>query len=433
MNTSALEAARAIDAKLLEHSISGRGLHDFFADAAHRAINPGVILLPATAHYSLIKVAGALGLGKNQIESIPVDEHFRMDLGSLEKCLEDCCKRQRPVIALVAILGNTEEGAVDQIHEVMRLQDEFRRKGLEFYLHCDGAWGGYVKSLFYDEDGNEVSQPGSIVKSVRMWPSDEVFKSFRAVSRADSVTIDPHKLGYVPYPCGAIVFKNSHARDLISFNEAYYVFREEDEKEQPFIGRFILEGSKPGAAAAACWLAHKVVPLNQSGYGKLIGKSIQGAQELNLKCKDLTEELKRHSVCLHVITDPPDINLFCFVVNKTVNSSLAEMNNLNTAIYERLRFNPDEVVQRHKFIISSTIFSFAQYGKPTARGSNSMEGHLAQVGIRDPVSQFNEVGQIKILRCTVTSPWIALSRGGSPDYVEQFAIVLKEVILSCTE
>ena len=109
------------------------------------------------------------------------------------------------------------------------------------------------------------------------------------------------------------------------------------------------------------------------------------------------------------------------------------MNRLNSAIYDCLKFNPDEVVQRHNFIISSTSFSFAQYGKATASGKNSMEGHLARLGIRNPVEQFKEIGQIKILRCTVTSPWIALSRGGSPDYVDQFARVLQAAILSCTQ
>jgi hypothetical protein len=37
---------------------------------------------------------------------------------------------------------------------------------------------------------------------------------------------------------------------------------------------------------------------------------------------------------------------------------------------------------------------------------------------------------MKALRSTVMSPWLALSRGGSPDYSAAFADVLKQVIRS---
>jgi hypothetical protein len=37
---------------------------------------------------------------------------------------------------------------------------------------------------------------------------------------------------------------------------------------------------------------------------------------------------------------------------------------------------------------------------------------------------------VKALRSAVTSPWLALSRGGNPDYSAAFAAALKQVILS---
>ncbi len=40
----------------------------------------------------------------------------------------------------------------------------------------------------------------------------EVYEGFRAISEADSVTIDPHKMGYVPYAAGGIVIKRSEER-----------------------------------------------------------------------------------------------------------------------------------------------------------------------------------------------------------------------------
>jgi hypothetical protein len=53
---------------------------------------------------------------------------------------------------------------------------------------------------------------------------------------------------------------------------------------------------------------------------------------------------------------------------------------------------------------------------------------LAALGV--PAEQFGEVGSVKALRSMVMSPWLALSRGGNPDYIAAFAAVLKQVIRS---
>jgi len=54
--------------------------------------------------------------------------------------------------------------------------------------------------------------------------------------------------------------------------------------------------------------------------------------------------------------------------------------------------------------------------------------HLAALGIG--AEEFDEVGSVKALRSTVMSPWLELSRGGNPDYIEAFAAVLKQAIRS---
>lgn len=183
------QVERAIDDKIAPYTISEKGIHGFFTN--FEDIKPGVILMTATAHYSLVKVTEALGIGKQQIKYIPIDKYFSMDIGVLEETLSNCLKEHKPIIALISFLGSTEEGAVDYIHKIIQLQNKFKKEGLTFYHHCDAAWGGYIRALFYKQDWSEEEREG-----------------------------------------------------------------------KPFIGRYILEGSKPGAAAVACWLAHKIVPLN---------------------------------------------------------------------------------------------------------------------------------------------------------------------------
>ncbi len=422
------EIKKQVDERLAAHSISGKGIQRFFAELGDEKIAAPLALVPASAHYSMQKVIEALGLGKQQIKLIPVDSHFRADVGALREILLRCANERRPILALVSVLGSTEEGAVDQIHRIVEIQAEMRKRGLAFYHHCDAAWGGYIRTLFFDGQGNPVKNPSAIREITGSWPPDEVFQSFNAIHRADSATIDPHKLGYVPYPCGAIVFRREEVKDLIT-TEAPYIFEGEERRDRPFIGRHILEGSKPGAAAAACWFAHRVVPLNQSGYGLLIGASIRSAQELRRRLsQELAPELEREGIILRTLTQLPDTNILCFAVNRAGNTSLKEMNRINQAIYDELKFNSESVIQRHNFIISSTALTFDQYGLKGAQGVNCLDEHLAALGV--PAKEFEAGSSVKTLRSTVTSPWLALSHGGNPDYIAAFAAVLKQVIRS---
>jgi len=47
-------------------------------------------------------------------------------------------------LAVIAIAGTTEEGAVDPIHLIAQM----RGPGRNFWLHIDAAWGGYLRTLF---------------------------------------------------------------------------------------------------------------------------------------------------------------------------------------------------------------------------------------------------------------------------------------------
>lgn len=409
---------------LTEASVSGKGLGELFREL--EGIAPGMVFIPATAHYSLPKVIEALGLGRRHVGIVPVDEHFRMDVAALRDMLLRCRDSRTPVYAVVAVLGTTEEGAVDHLHRIVEVRNELRASGLTFHLHVDGAWGGYIRSLLIDERGDEVETPTAIRELTQGWPDDDTFEAYRAVPQSDSMTIDPHKLGFIPYPCGTIIFRNPHVRELLAI-DAPYIFSGEEPVDRPFIGKYILEGSKPGAAAAAVWFAHRIVPLNQQGYGLLIGKSIESAQELAYRVgRELAPELKSQGALLRMLTSPPDGNVLCFAVNRSGNQCLDEMNRINQAIYDELKFQPQRVIQRHNFIISSTSFNHDQYGLPTSHGRSSMADHLAALGIAD--GEFARAGSVKILRCTVMMPWLALSRGGHPDYGAAFAAVLRETI-----
>jgi glutamate/tyrosine decarboxylase-like PLP-dependent enzyme len=428
------EAEKHVAGLLEQESLSALGIQAFCEKNRPCQAKPPVILAPATIHYSVRKAVEALGLGKSQLRPIPVDSRFRVDVRALEDKLRRCLADRRAVLAVVSVLGTTEEGAVDQIDRIADLQEEFRAQGLVFYHHCDAAWGGYVKSLFCDEKGMPVLDPGRL-RHVTLWPSEDVFRSFRSTSRTESLVIDPHKLGYVPYPCGVILFRDERVKPLTAF-QAPYVFAADDEGEriparraqggnrdpQDFIGRFILEGSKPGASAAACWLAHRVVPLSADGYGRIIGSSISGAQEMYSQCRNvLVPRLQRIGIRLRILTDPPDLNLFCFLFNKSGNRSVRAMNRWNREVYRRLCFKPHEVIHRHKFIISHTEFGL---GKEEYYGA--LTGHLEALGVVYE-EDLRDAEEIVVLRCTITNPWLSQARGRQ-DYFDEFTGLLSTTV-----
>ena len=62
---------------------------------------------------------------------------------------------------------------------------------------------------------------------------------YEALPQADSITVDPHKGGYVPYPAGALCYRNAALRDAISL-QAPVVFHSQTE---PTVGIYGVEGS----------------------------------------------------------------------------------------------------------------------------------------------------------------------------------------------
>jgi vitellogenic carboxypeptidase-like protein len=68
--------------------------------------------------------------------------------------------------------------------------------------------------------------------------SEYAQKQYRALSETDTVTIDPHKAGFVPYPAGSLCYRNGLLRYLITFNADYI-----HSKEDLNMGIFGVEGS----------------------------------------------------------------------------------------------------------------------------------------------------------------------------------------------
>jgi len=390
-------ADRAKDAGLFDEarrkSVRGAGLS---------GLKLGKILVPESKHYSWTKAADILGLGQENIISVPVGENYRMNVSALKREIDLLIAERIPILAVVAVCGTTEEGAVDAVHEIVRLRDRYEDRGISFYLHIDAAYGGYARALFLDDGGafmtyNEVNRQHArqgILHDDTDWLNLDVYESFRAMPEADSITVDPHKLGYVPYAAGAIVARDRRIIDLISYFAAY-VFEKTDDNPT-LLGSYIMEGSKAGAAVAAVWMAHRVVPLNITGYGRIIGASIEGACRFHrslLNAGNIEAGERQFEV---MSLTAPDINIVDYAFHEKGPCGLEAMNGLNQAIYERCSYKSGPVYV-NDFITSKTALTREEYG-------DTPRSFVKGFGIRE--SDWDRLGSVYVLRSCIVTPFL---------------------------
>jgi len=417
------------------------------------AVRPPAIFVSAAKHYSIYKAADLLGIGRENVILVDVDGLFRMDVRDLEAKVRRAITRGMLPLAVVATVGTTEEGAVDPVHEIVDLRHELESElRTSFWLHIDAAWAGYLRSLFEAGATSRQNAPQSLdehIEAVRrfvsceldlgggaysrtlqiQWGAKDVLSAFLAFSRADSVTVDPHKMGYVPYPCGVVAFRNDRVRQFLAEAAPYLESAAQgggettDHPPPTAIGPYILEGSKPGAAVAGVWLSHRMIPLDRDGHGEIVRASLLAARELYERLVHWEHWAKANSVeagfeFLALTPEPPDTNIVCFLVKEKGVSSTARINELNRWIYQRFTIESEHSLGEYSysqpFFLSHTVIQYPGYS-PT-----SVAGLLQRLSIE--ASDYFEHG-LFVLRATVMSPYIVLAeetgRRGQP-YLAQF-------------
>ena len=433
----------------LDRSEAGRRVCELLAESefsiAHQGTRacykafPPAIFVAGTRHYSFGKIADLLGVGRANVILIDVDRMFRVDIGDLRRKIAKALSDGMLPVAAIGVAGTTEEGAVDPIHKMLALREELERtEGQSFWLHVDAAWGGYLRSLFIGgtEPVSEfVSRElhirrGLYEKTLALrWGYAEVAHAFEAFSQSDSITVDPHKLGYIPYPCGVTAFRNDAVRQFLT-EEAPYISEASPEDTGSHhhhppaaVGPYILEGSKPGAAVAACWLSHRMIPPNREGYGEIIRASLLAARELyerlvhfEVACRANGEEPGFRFIPITGM--PPDMNVVCFLAVKKGDASVKNANELNRRVYERFTIDPHKGYSYSQaFFVSRTeIF-------PPAYPSNAMASLLERAGL-DAAEYENE--GLFLLRATVMSHYhvMAAETGRSQALLADFVELL---------
>lgn len=308
--------------------------------AARDFYQEGCVYFSEVSHYSWKRICQILAI-KNYRE-IPADKNFRMDTNVLESEL-----KKNKAMFVMANLGSTGTGGVDDIEVLLELKKKYN-----FHLHVDAAYGGFVKSVILDDEFNTL--PYSREK---MSLSEYTYRQLSMLGEADSITIDPHKHGLISYGAGAVLYKNEEIRSVL-LNTAPYTYHKQD---KPNIGMFSLEGSRPGAMAAACYLTYRVIPPVHSGMGQLIKNSLAASR----KFYELVEE----SGSLKNLNSP-DLDINCFYV-ETEDKDISALNRKSLEIYRRLSVEaeaPEFIIS--KFVIPPHLAEVVLPGYTNRNGEN---------------------------------------------------------------
>lgn len=131
-------------------------------------------------HMSIPKAVALLGIGRENLRLIPVDDSFRM----VPERLEETILRDKDIgispVAIVATAGTVNTGAIDPLWEIAEIAAKHGA-----WLHVDGAYGALAAIAVPDK--------------------------FQGLTRADSISLDPHKWLYQPLDCGCLLYRDPAA------------------------------------------------------------------------------------------------------------------------------------------------------------------------------------------------------------------------------
>lgn len=285
-------------------------------EAAYREkwISP-TLIISAGAHYSWMKSADFFGIARESVIQIPLDRRGRLDTVRLRSTLAEMEARKRPVMMVVSLAGSTEFGTVEPIAEIHRALRENTSWKTNIWHHVDAAFGGFFASLTKAPTA-VLDRPDALGGL-----SPTALGDLAAIGEATSVTVDPHKMAYVPYASG--VFLCADHRDYPHHRvDAPYI--DFDEGSDP--GLHTLEGSRAATGAAATWLTGQSIGFDGDGYGRILQRTIAAKRVLEVK-------LKEHFGDRVLIPPGLDLNIVCFALGPE--KKLSVMNAATNALFAK--------------------------------------------------------------------------------------------------
>lgn len=150
------------------------------------------ILCSEVAHFTVEKSAIQLGLGTDAVVKVAVDEQFRMIPAGLDQAIAALRREGRTPFCIVGTAGTTDFGSIDPLGALADAA-----AACDAWFHVDAAYGG---ALLFSSRGKAALD---------------------GLPRADSITLDFHKLLWQPISCGAFLLRDAAHFDLTATHADY--------------------------------------------------------------------------------------------------------------------------------------------------------------------------------------------------------------------
>ena len=274
-------------------------------------------------HSWVQKAADLFGLGTNAIRWVSTDDKMRMDTTALRQQIEaDLIQGDLPFI-VIGTAGSTGVGAVDPLPDIATICQEY-----DLWFHIDGAYGAAAAVL------GKAAPP-----------------EFAALSKADSIALDPHKWLYVPLEAGAVLVRDASVLvDTFAYHPDFFL-EVNDKIDYHEYG----PQTSRGFRALKVWLALQQV--GRQGYREMIAEDIHLAETLY----HLAETHPELEACTHSLS----ITTFRYVPPDLQNGDEATetyLNALNQALVEKFHTHPDaflsNAVINGKYVMRMCIVNF---------------------------------------------------------------------------
>lgn len=154
----------------------------------------GTMYVTDQAHHSVVKSAKLAGIYPDRVRVVDTDAALRMRPDALDAAIAADRAAGFAPFLVVSSAGTTNTGAVDPLDAI---GDVAARAGI--WHHVDGAYGAFFH----------------LVPSLR--------PTLAGLSRADSLTLDPHKGLFLPYGTGALLVRDGAALRAVHAAGASYL------------------------------------------------------------------------------------------------------------------------------------------------------------------------------------------------------------------
>ena len=255
------------------------GLEKACPQAMRRGISEDAVVFVSDAgHYCAHNVVGWLGMGTDNLVTIPTTDDNEMDLAHFEREARTALASGKKIAAIIATMGTTDAFGLDDLQGIVTLRDawvdEFKL-GYRPHVHADAVIG-WAWSVFDDYDFGD-NPLGFRPRTLRALAG--ACRRIRHLSLADSIGVDFHKTGFAPYVSSLVLFREREDLRLAARPPEQMPYLYHFGEHRP--GTYTLETTRAGTG-----------PLAALGNYRLFGK--QGLQVLLGYIVEMAQLLREH-------------------------------------------------------------------------------------------------------------------------------------------